>query len=657
MIFNRKPKLQNKKNVSLQVDEFKGGVNTLYSETRLKANEAKEATNLMLDEDGVWKVRWGTKDYNSTGLFTETLDGIGEYKKSDGTRELIVVADGKVYVFDPAAGTKTEISGATFTQGTRAVMLQMSGYLYIANGTDNLARYDGSTLSTYSALTTPAWDGTPIARTGLSAGNYTYYYRVSAVNAIGESLAVAETSITTDKIRDGWDSSNYLTLGWADVSGATRYVIYFGETSGYLEKLAESSISSYVDDGTATPNPYIEPPTSNTSAGPLFRSMIISGNRLWATGDPSNLQRVYYTGTGVNLGNFAPGYGGGWIDLEAGGRDQCIAVRDYGATTTLNSTPHVFCKTDDGKGSIWKITMTSVEIGSTTISVPIPSKLISRSGTPAERSVVYVENDIYFLNPDGVFVLGYEPNILNVMRSNEISTKISPYIEDLYEPSIDKSSAFYYQGKVLFSVPTSSGEPNRIIVYDREYKAWMKDWTVGVSQFLTYTDSSDVTHLLGINGNKIIEFSEGYQGDQGTAFTWRYVSPRYQISKDWTEYAKIKRAYIRLRNANGSINYLVKGTKRNAVTSNLATGTITPGSSRTGIGWDKFGAVQFGSTLGVPSQFAAESLPRYLEIRDLVRDIQWELYGDGISDSAILTGILAEGNIVKVAKPEGWRLD
>ena len=45
-----------------------------------------------------------------------------------------------------------------------------------------------------------------------------------------------------------------------------------------------------------------------------------------------------------------------------------------------------------------------------------------------------------------------------------------------------------------------------------------KDWSIGVSQFGEYTDSSRVTHFLGINGTKLVEFSENYQGDQGSAF-------------------------------------------------------------------------------------------------------------------------------------------
>lgn len=652
MITKGRVRLSNRKKIFMKVDKFDGGVNTLFSETRLKNNEAKEATNMILIEDGIWTKRWGTAHYGGVS-FTNTIDGFSEYKKTDGTRELIVVADGKVYKVDPDAETSTEISGATFTQGTRCDFAQIGSVLYIVNGTDPMARYDGSSLSTYSSINTPAWAGTPLARGGgLSAGNFTYYYRVSAVNEVGETLAAAEESITVNIDRDLWDAADeIITVDWSASAGALKYIVYFSDTSGYEVKLAEVIDTTYVDDGSATPNPYIEPPTADTSAGPLFTCIEISGNRIWGTGDTTAKQRVYFSGSGANLGNFATGYGGGWVDLETGGRNQCVAVKDY------QGLPHVFCKTDEGRGSVWQVELTSATLGSSTITIPVPEKIIPSVGSNSFRSIVDVENDIYFMNPNGVFTLGNETGVLNVLRTNEMSSKIRPYISDLYQPSSHLSSAYYYDSKVFFSVSTSSGEPNKTIVYDRERSAWIKDWTLGVSQFGEFTDSGGTSHFLGINGTKLVEFSANYQGDQGTAFTWRYISPRFSISDDWSQFAKIKRAFVRMRDVRGEVAFSVSGTDRSGNTIAQASDTIAPGTSSTGIGWDKVGNSPMGSTLGIPSSYAVESFIRYVEIRKLLRDLQWQVSGDALADTAALTGIMAEGNVVEVAKPEVWRLD
>jgi hypothetical protein len=331
-------------------------------------------------------------------------------------------------------------------------MKQFNEFLYIANGTDALARYNGTTLVTYSGITTPVWDGTPITRTGLTAGSYTYYYQVSAVNEVGETNVVAEESITTNLPREDWDSSNYVTLGWADVSGADKYIVYWADTSGFEVKLTEVTASTYQDDGTAVPNTFIEPPTDDTTTGPKFKQMWISGNRLWATGDPTRLYRVYFTGTGVNRGNFSPADGGGWIDLEKGGRDQCVAGVDF------QGVAHVLTKTPDGRGSVWQIKLDTVTISGSSFTVPIPTKIIASTGTNASRSVVHVENDVLFFNKQGVYVLGNEPGVLQVLRTNELSAKIRPYILALDGGSVDKVAAHYYQAKVFFAVSNASGE-------------------------------------------------------------------------------------------------------------------------------------------------------------------------------------------------------
>lgn len=644
--------LQTKKPVDIKVDKFDGGTNVFLSETRLKPEEAKESTNLMLDEDGVWKKRWGTAQYGGV-TFTNTIDGFAEYKKSDGTRQLIVVADGYAYVVDPSAGTKTQITGATFTQGIRCDFVQLNSYLYIVNGTDNLARYDGSTLSTYSSISTPAWAGTPLSRgAGLSSGNYTYYYRVSAVNAVGETLAAAEQSIAVDIKRDAWDEADeYIDVDWTAVSGALKYVVYFSDVTGYEVKLDETTDTLYRDTGSATPNPYIEPPTESTATGPKLMSIAVIGNRIWGTGDPNNLQRVYWTGTGTNIGNFAPGFDGGWVDLETGSRNQCVKVIDF------DGKPHVVCKTDDGRGSVWEVVLTTTTIGDVDVIVPIPTKINAQMGSPAARAVVQAENNVYLLNIFGVFTLGYVEGILNSLQISEKSQNIRPYIRDAYEASIQLACGYYYDSKIFFSFSTASGEPNRIFLYDLELGSWIKDWTVGVSQFGEFTDSSGVTHLLGISGTKLIEFSDNYEGDQGTAFSWKYISPRFPVSKDWTKFAFIQRAYVRMRNTTGSIAFSFTGTTVNGTTPTVATDTIEPGASDTGMGWDIMGEFLMGSTNGTPTLFAQESLIKYLPIDSLVRDVQWEISGSSLSDGGTITGIMAEGYLVETDSPSTWLLN
>lgn len=636
MILSSRARLREKKKVKLEIDSAKSGVSTLVSETRLGKNFAKELTNMWLVEDGIPTKRPGTGAWG-TVTFDDRPDGFSEFTKSDGTRELIVVASGKAWRV--TTSTKTEITGATFTTGLRCAFIQYGGYLYITNGTDPLAFYDETDLTVYTALAAPAWDGTPLARgAGLASGTaQTLYYQVTAVNDAGETVASTEQSIANDIRREDWDEADeYIDVQFADVSGATRYNIYVSSVSGYEEYVATTTVSFYRDTGVTT-NPYQVPPEANTTAAPKMKHLWVSQNRLWGAGDPTNKQTVYFTGTGAEKHNWAVGAGGGYAILQSGSEFSTVGGIDF------QNESHVFMDSANGDGAIWQVPIESTTVIDETFEVPTPKKIISAIGCSSARSIIYVENDVLYFNKKGVYVLGNEPNIPNVLRTNELSAGIRPDIEGL--SSTEKVAAYYQAGKAYFCVSTTTGEPDKIMVFDRERGAWMNNWTIGVSQLGDFTDSSNATHLLGIASDKLIEFSEAFSSDSGTAFTWRYKSARLPIVKDWKKFGKILRAYIRLRNAQGSIDITISGTGKESQLSSIASSTISPGASNSGLGWDLLASVQLGDTDGTPTFFAAESLIRYLRLAstsNVLRDIQWEVSGDSVGDSCVILGLMTD---------------
>lgn len=645
--------LGNRKRVGLKVEDFDGGSNTLFSQTRLKKNESAELTNMWLIEDGIPDKRPGTAAYGGV-TWTARPDGAWEYRKTDGTRELIVVGDGKVWRVDPDAGTKTEITGATFTAGYPCDAIQISNKLYICNGQDALATYDGSTLSSYTQIAAPAWAGTPLARgAGLSAGAITLYYRITASNLVGETTPNAEQSITVNLSRDSWSgATEYLDVDWAAVVGATKYTVYMSDASGFEVKLAETTDTTFRDDGTYSSNPYIEPPTSNTTGGPKFAQIALCGNRIVGAKDPNNPWRTYYSGTGINLGIFSSGYGGGWIDLEYGGKAVCIAPLDY------QSVIHVFCKTDDGRGTIWQMPFEGVVVGSELINVPQPEKILPAIGCGDPRTITYVENDVLFWNAaNGLNALGNEPGILDVLRTNELTSKIRPYARAL--PNTGDKCAYYWNSKVLVSFRTSSttgSDFNGTIVFDRERNCVIKAWTVGVSQFLEFTDSAGTTHLLGIAANGLIQFSENYQSDSGTAFAWNYLGPRFPIGDDFEAFGRHFRAAVKLRAVSGQVDITILGTGKTGTFESIATASVEGTLSQAGLGWDLLGDLVMGDTDGVVVSFDSDSLIRYLWANKLLREIQFKVSGTDVNDRAVLLGYQFRGVRDETQKPLDWRL-
>ena len=89
----------------------------------------------------------------------------------------------------------------------------------------------------------------------LAAG--TYYYVVTALDGVGETVASAEVSATIDG-----STNTAVDISWNAVPGAVKYRVY-GRASGAQDQYWETTTTSFTDDGTA--GTAGTPPTSNTA--------------------------------------------------------------------------------------------------------------------------------------------------------------------------------------------------------------------------------------------------------------------------------------------------------------------------------------------------------------------------------------------------------
>lgn len=115
-----------------------------------------------------------------------------------------------------------------------------------------------------AALDVPTADTFATAATGGTlTDSTTYYYRVSAINAVGETTAFAEQSQATGTGTD----ENTVTVNWLAVTGATGYRVYGRDTGAELLLAEVGAVLTYVDDGSITPDGAL--PSANTTAGGL----------------------------------------------------------------------------------------------------------------------------------------------------------------------------------------------------------------------------------------------------------------------------------------------------------------------------------------------------------------------------------------------------
>ncbi len=654
--------------MEVTVNDFSGGSNSLLDEARMSSKFAVESSNMMQVQDGLWKTRWGTGYYGPE--YSATPDGASEFVKSDGTTELIVIAGGKAYK-STDGGATTELTGATFTSGLQCYFIQIAGYLYIANGTDDLVRYDGTNLTKYTEIAAPANLTASRVASGLTSGIYTYYGQVTALNDVGETVGSTEASITVNKSRDNWTSAtDKLTWSWNSVVGADRYQLYISDASGYETLLGDTEVTYFTDDGTADINPYVEVPDDNTTGAPKFISMALSGNRIWATNNSASKYRVYYSGTGQYIGNFSDFYGGGWIDLEKGGREMPIAVKHYQSGSGAGIAT-ILCRTPDGRGAVWQISITTATVGDSTFSVPSASKVVGSFGTESLLGVVNTNNDIAFPNRKGWFFLGPEQNYYGILRTKEKSSNIRPYWRNLAGSAINGVCAYFYDAKIFISVPTSSSGNDRIIVLDTERDNWSVDWSFGAKQFFEYTDTSGNTKLMFIptSGTKLCEISENILGDFGAAFYQSYISPLIPVSKTKTDIVTLKDAIVELGRPKGAIQFQVLGVGKDDAFTTLATKTITNFGSDTGVGADLAGELYASETqasarggadswalylVDSPSTFSQSTTKKAIKLGKKVYSLQFKVYSNTADTQFTILSLQAKGTLLSRRLPSAW---
>lgn len=645
----------------MNINRFNGGTVTLFDDARTKPNQAVETTNLIQVQDGIWKPRWGTEYYGSPISGETSILGIAEYVKSDGTRELIAVGGTTGKIFKSTnGGSWAQIGSITFNTTAKLSFIQLEGFLYIANGVNNLARYNGTTITQYTSLSAPTLSSVTRG-SGLGAGSFTYYYKVTALNEVGETIGSNELSIGVDKDRSTWSihSNAHVDVTWTAVSGATRYQVYIGDETNKNVLLVDTGVLTFKDDGTVQPNPYVLVPVDNTTTAPKFSEMALISGRIWGAKDPVNKYRVYWGGDILNTAGFSAYYGGGWVDLEKGGRETPIYVGNY-RTGKGDSATTVLCTSPEGVGSVWQIALDNITVGDTTFSFPVGGKIVGTIGTTSPKAVVTAMDSLVFGNKRAIYNLGNKQQIFNVLATDEMSVNIRPSYRDLEQSKLENMCAYWYDSKIFFSATEKGQTDNNIIfIYDTERRNWTWKWTVGVNQFLEYTDNTNTSHLLGIrpNDNRLIKFNQNLVSDLGQSFRTSYTSGLMQVSDNSKIFAMVKEILIAIGRPKGEILFEIIGIKKKGGFATIATKTISDLSTLSNVNFTDqlFSDIVFSDNPNVPTVFAQASIKKIVRVRKLLNAIQFRVSSNKLDTDYTLLEIQAFGNLVPTSTPSEWK--
>jgi fibronectin type 3 domain-containing protein len=209
-----------------------------------------------------------------------------------------------MFVLAPASTAPAAPTGLTAVPADAKVTLSWNAVAGAASY--NIYR---STASGAETLVQSGVTGTTFSDTGLTDGT-TYYYKVSAVNAAGESPLSAEVSATPQVAAPAAPTGltavpadAQVALSWNAVGGAASYNVYRGTASG-AETLVQSGVTgtTFSDTGLTDGTTYYYKVSAVNAAGESPLSAEVSATpQVAAPAAPSNLSATAASTSQINL--------------------------------------------------------------------------------------------------------------------------------------------------------------------------------------------------------------------------------------------------------------------------------------------------------------------------------------------------------------------
>jgi hypothetical protein len=587
----------------ISVLEWLKGYESTLDDDRKNQDGLKTSSNVWLQQNGTIRPRPSLSTYGTAPPGT-VLGEIYPYVDSTSGTAVnklicmcVVTGVANVYISQDG-GAWTKCTGKNYSTSAKAHFEQVYNTVLVMNGSDNLSYFScGTTVITpFTSLATPAITSATVSTNLTSGASIPIYYRVSAVNQ-GETAGSTDATATVNAVRSQWNlggrSSDYVTLVWPRITSAQFYNIYCGDQTGleyYLDTVQDPGTGSnvtYVDDNTINLNTNRLAPNGDSTAGPrVTRATNVLG-QVFMVGDADNLYRIWFGGTGSTALDFSAFDGGGWVEVDKGGRDFPVKIHGF---REGHGNPVATClmQGTSGRGKIVHVAMVSTTVGSTVLTYAQIQEGNGQDGTVAPDGVIYAKDALWYPSKNAFKRTGSNPDLLNVLSTDNISDQIIPDAEGLNIKNMAACVGLEYQGRLFWAVPVNNTSNNQIWIYDlNRGGVWTNPWYINADWMCLYDDSSGNTHHLVLVNSIIYELSYKQLTTDGTsAFTVDIVSGLIKFAPDGIDWANVIDVTFVLERPQGSINITVSGKTLDS-SSYSSVGTTSFTSNATVVGWDE----------------------------------------------------------------------
>lgn len=270
---------------------------------------------------------------------------------------------------------------------------------------------------------------------------------------------------------------------------------------------------------------------------------------------------------------------------------------------------------------------------------PTVTPITYATGAVSHKSIVPVENDLYFMSREGIRILGNQQGYISstgsTIRTRVISIRIQPTMDSINTTNFTRMNGIYYNYKFILAVPTGSSAIDRQIVYDTRFDAFTVWKNFNSQQMVTYVDSNNKQHLYFLDdaGAQVYQRVDGTYNDNGAAIeAWCTSGAQNAQNPDLTKFWVDIR--IMFRRLSGQVTFTVY--QDNGIS--VGTAVIGSGSTR-GMGLKSLGRVKMGldgQTTTATTSFVDN--PESIGLNLNSRSIQFKIYNNRVDENFVVLG-------------------